>query len=246
VVLSACARRVFGAIWSNAAWPAGAGAAPPDVIWRAGQGAAAFAALAVVATRGQDGMLGHLDQQAIELVQDRRRSAGVAAARAVSTLAEPGVVAALLGACAVPTVRRYGWLAACVPGMVVASGAGARRVLSQVIARPRPPESAWLTEPEGFSLPSKHTTLAALTAGALAGRTATGGGPRHAALLLAAAGVGASRVYLGVHWPTDVLAAWLFAEGWLGLARAATSAEIRPCTRVSSSGPENQRHAKGL
>ena len=92
--------------------------------------------------------------------------------------------------------------------------------------RPAPAAAAgWLTEPEGFSLPSKHTTLAALTAGALAGQGTSGSGPRRAAPLLAAAGVGAGRVYLGVHWPTDVLAGWLFAEGWLRLARWARPAD---------------------
>ena len=37
-----------------------------------------------------------------------------------------------------------------------------------MVARQRPPAAIWLAEPEGFSLPSKHTTLAALTAGACA------------------------------------------------------------------------------
>ncbi len=167
-----------------------------------------------------DSPLGRLDRQAMTLLPALRHPAGIAAARMVSALAEPGVVSALLAAHAMLTARRDGWRAACGPRVVVVSGAVARRWLSRVIARPRPPAAGWLTEPEGFSLPSKHTTLAALTAGVLAGQRRSGPAGR-AAALLAAAGVGVSRVYLGVHWPTDVLAGWLFAEGWLQLARCA-------------------------
>ena len=182
--------------------------------------AAAFAALVIVIAQARDGGVGQLDQTVLGVLQARRRPAGVSAARAVSILAEPAFVSPLLAVFAVIIARRAGWRAACAPFLAVASGAAVRRRLSRAIARPRPPAAAWLTEPEGFSLPSKHTTLAALTAGACADSAGLPGLLRHAAPLLAAAGVGASRVYLGVHWPSDILAGWLFAEGWLGLAES--------------------------
>ncbi len=157
--------------------------------------------------------LARTDRSLFAAVLAHRRPAIVTAARAVSGLAEPGIVYPALAA-----ARRGGWPQAVLPGLVVAGGAAARRQLAQVIARPRPPASAWLAEPEGFSLPSRHTTLAALAAGATARALGTGRPSRRTAPLLAAAGVGASRVCLGVHWPGDVVAGWLFAETWLLLA----------------------------
>jgi membrane-associated phospholipid phosphatase len=130
----------------------------------------------------------------------------------------------VLAAFAAVAARRTGWRAACLPCLTVASGAVARRRLSRLIAQPRPPATIWLAEPEGFSLPSKHTTLAALTAGACASSAGVRGAPRLLVPLAAAAGVGTSRVILGVHWPTDVLAGWLFAEIWLGLAESVAPA----------------------
>ena len=199
-------------------------AGPPPHSGLGRQVAAGAAALAVLAARAKDGPLGSAERQLPGRLQGRRTPSGIAAARAVSSLAEPGFVSALLAVRALAVWQRDGWQAACVPGLVVGTGAVARRRLSRVIRRSRPPESGWLTEPEGFSLPSKHTALGALTAGALAGGAGGGSRAGQAAPLLAAALVGTSRVYLGVHWPTDVLAGWLFAEGWLRLARAVTEA----------------------
>jgi undecaprenyl-diphosphatase len=177
--------------------------------------AAAFAAVAGI-TDSMGGPLGDLDRAAMTALRSRRVPAVVQAARAVSALAEPVPVSVLLAACA--AAHPTGWRTATSMGLTVVGGAHARRLLSKAIARPRPPAEGWLSEPEGFSFPSKHTTLAALTAGACARLMCPPGGRTWLPPLLAAAGVGASRVYLGVHWPTDVLAAWLFAEGCLRLA----------------------------
>ncbi len=167
-------------------------------------------------------VVSRVDRCAFELVRARRGQTAIRVARMVSALAEPGVVYPVLALAGVGAARRGDWRRAGVPCVVVASGAVIRRRLSRAIARQRPPADAWLVEPEGFSLPSKHTTLAALAVGAAMRALGVRKVPAQAATLLAAAGIGTSRVCLGVHWPSDVLAGWLFAEGWLRLTNPLT------------------------
>jgi membrane-associated phospholipid phosphatase len=189
--------------------------------------ALAFAGLGLVTAQARDSWLGRLDDAVMSAIREGRSPSAIAAARLVSALAEPGSVVLPLGMATSFALRRAGWRAACAPSLSVAAGLVVRRRLSRAIARQRPPAELWLTEPEGFSLPSKHTSLAALTAGACTAALGVGVVGSHAAATLAAAGVGAGRVYLGVHWPSDVLAGWLFAAGWLRLAEAVFSASTR-------------------
>jgi undecaprenyl-diphosphatase len=102
----------------------------------------------------------------------------------------------------------------------VAGGTLVSNILKTTVARPRPDLVAHLVEVRTLSFPSGHAMLSAavfLTLGALlAGVQAK---RRLKAYLLGVAVVltlvvGASRVYLGVHWPTDVLAGWCVGAAW--------------------------------
>ena len=114
--------------------------------------------------------------------------------------------------------RRYG--AALYAVLSVGSGALLSQTLKQYYARPRPDLVAHLDTVHTASFPSGHAlvttvaylTLAAIVVGYLETRRARA--YVLAVAVLVAVMVGVSRVYLGVHWPSDVAAGWALGAAW--------------------------------
>jgi undecaprenyl-diphosphatase len=108
-------------------------------------------------------------------------------------------------------------------------------VLKELVERPRPPANDAVTDAGGFSFPSGHSATSAALFGVLAlvaARHLEGGARRAAAALGVAliAAVGVSRILLGAHYPTDVLAGWL-TGGTLALGSVALLTWLRRTLR---------------
>ncbi len=115
-------------------------------------------------------------------------------------------------------VRR--WREAAVMVLAAGGGVALSQGLKALFARDRPDEALRLVEAVNASFPSGHAMLSAvvyLTLGALTARFVRRRRVK-AVVMAGAVGVallvGASRVYLGVHWPSDVLAGWCLGAAW--------------------------------
>ncbi|TXC71923.1 phosphatase PAP2 family protein [Sphingomonas ginsenosidivorax] len=126
------------------------------------------------------------------------------------------------------------WLTAAAIVAASVSGNLVVELVKLQIGRPRPDIVAHLVTVKHMSFPSGHSANSAIVYLTLAGLASqvTADRATRAYLLVVAillvGAIGCSRVYLGVHWPSDVLAGWsfgtLWALGWwLATARARES-----------------------
>lgn len=152
----------------------------------------------------------------------------------VTGLGSSMLLAPLLGAVGLVWLvrtRRWGvvlFLALALGGALVATD-----VVKDLVARPRPGSAYAAVPASGFAFPSGHTAAATAAFGALAyihGSVIESWARRvtvWAVAVLLTLLVGLSRLYLGVHWLTDVLGGYALAAVWVGVVVTAFSTSTR-------------------
>ena len=162
------------------------------------------------------------DRNLLYFMRAHRSHAATVTATFLARMGSPPVIvgmaalAALLGL-AWKKVRGAAWT---LPIAVVGAGVIIQGV-KLLVHRPRPSFFTPILHESGFSFPSGHSLIAMVVYGLL-GYFALHLVKNHAARLLVRIvtvlvvfSIGVSRVYVGVHYPTDVLAGWTAGVPWL-------------------------------
>jgi undecaprenyl-diphosphatase len=125
------------------------------------------------------------------------------------------------------------------------------RLVEVLVARPRPSMAPLLATAGGYAFPSGHATQAVVVFGALA--YLASGWTTHWSVkvvlwtgaLVVALVVGLSRVYLGGHWPSDVIGGWALGALWLAAVvmtfRAVGGGAVRGVRPASGRPPPRSR-----
>jgi membrane-associated phospholipid phosphatase len=202
--------------------------------------------------RGREPAVPGVDQRVHSWVMSHRGPGSITIARAVTRCGVTKIVLpALIAVGAVAAdgprdiSRRLG--SGLLPGGVAATGVYLAIQVSRPVSRARPAVADWAGPAGGPSFPSIHTTAATLFAASAAWALAPqvgAGWPRRgvwAGAVAYAGAVGWSRVWLGMHWPTDVVAGWLFGAAWVG----GGSAVLRVLRRRAAGRPSARSRAAG-
>jgi len=143
-------------------------------------------------------------------------------------------------------LRRRDWRPAVLLGVLLGGAVALYDIVKPAVDRARPPMRAWIGRYSGAAFPSGHATqsLAFFAAAALILGRGRSVKPKAWLWVGAAAivvAVGASRLYLGAHWLSDVLGGWALGGAWLALVVGITLARSGGGPSVRASGVGDHR-----
>jgi undecaprenyl-diphosphatase len=193
-------------------------------------GALLTALFALLAAAVGSGITRHLDERVLFWLADRRVHWLDEAMSHVTTLGD-GIVVTML----VFVVSVFLWLtwhrwSVYLLLVGVLGGQVVNNILKLVFNRARPEVMEWAAEVRTLSFPSGHAMSAIMAYGTVAylvGRLEPTPRMRRATWAMAAAiilGIGFSRIYLGVHYPSDVLGGFIAGLAWLAFVAASMQA----------------------
>lgn len=184
-------------------------------------GALTGALIGVGTLVNHSGSIRSFDQHVTSIVLTHRSAALDTAMKAVTWLGSWVALVFTAAAVVVLVMRRRLPVVFVAVSVVVWGGIqGATALAKHVVERPRPPQELRLVSTHGWSWPSGHAATATVVFGVLTAVvwmvTRNPHARRLTALLspVAVVSVGLSRVELGVHWCTDVVAGVGFACSW--------------------------------
>lgn len=163
-----------------------------------------------------------IDRPVLHFLATHRQPWSTTVAQVITDIGSPlGVAVTGLLVGLVLAVLRRSWLPLLIAVLGGAGIAVINTAVKRLVSRSRPPQLTAVLGEHGFSFPSGHTTgttavwlllawmIGHWVIGRRAGRVMVWTG----ALLMIAA-VGLTRIYLGVHFLSDVLAGWALGAAW--------------------------------
>jgi undecaprenyl-diphosphatase len=140
-------------------------------------------------------------------------------------------------------LARRKWALALFVAGTIGTGAIVNAILKSFFLRDRPDLVPHLVEVSSASFPSGHAMNSAMVYLTLAALLVTAERSWRVRIFLMSAAlfvtlaVGFSRIYLGVHWPTDVLAGWSVGASW-AVVSALVAQRLQRTRHIEGDEPE--------
>jgi len=188
------------------------------------------------------------DRSIIDVVRAEGLRGLLSPLRVVTELGSTGAVTVVALVTLLVGVLIGPWLHGAIGAATIGLASAGNEVFKAVIARARPDLLDPIVEEHGFSFPSGHSALGMVAwgiLGVLVMRSRLPLGVRRgvvAAIAVLIVLIGLSRIWLGVHYPTDVLAGWTAgAVIVLVYARLTRRVSPEPAAAAVDADPAAQR-----